>query len=142
MIVSGLLNLVTLKNLSDLLGPPHILKQLNRGEGRHVIARVICHGRRGEIYKKYREGQEDQLGALGIVTNAVILWNTIYIDSVLSHMKKNGGKLKEKDVACLSPLQHKHINVLGNYSFNLDEDVVKGNLRPLNIADRKDTCLP
>ncbi|MEM7175350.1 MAG: Tn3 family transposase [Chlamydiota bacterium] len=120
----------------------HILKQLNRGEGRHVIARMICHGRRGEIYRKYREGQEDQLGALGIVTNAVILWNTIYIDSVLSHMKKNGGKLKEKDVACLSPLQHKHINVLGNYSFNLDEDVVKGNLRPLNIADRKGACLP
>jgi len=36
-------------------------------------ARVICHGRRGEIHKRYREGQEDQLGALGLVTNAVVL---------------------------------------------------------------------
>ncbi len=32
--------------------------------------------KRGEIHKRYREGQEDQLGALGLVTNAVILWNT------------------------------------------------------------------
>lgn len=50
-----------------------ILTQLNRGEGRHAVARVICHGQRGEIRKRYREGQEDQLGALGLVTNAVVL---------------------------------------------------------------------
>ena len=50
-----------------------ILTQLNRGEGRHSVARTICYGRRGEIRKQYREGQEDQLGALGLVTNAVVL---------------------------------------------------------------------
>ena len=42
-----------------------ILTQLNRGEGRHSVARAICHGRRGEIRQRYREGQEDQLSALG-----------------------------------------------------------------------------
>lgn len=40
-----------------------ILTQLNRGEGRHSVARAICYGQRGEIKKRYREGQEDQLGA-------------------------------------------------------------------------------
>jgi len=67
-----------------------ILTQLNRGEGRHAVARVICHGRRGEIKKRYREGQEDQLGALGLVTNAVVLWNTMYMDAALNHMKDKG----------------------------------------------------
>ncbi|MEW3335472.1 Tn3 family transposase, partial [Escherichia coli] len=38
-----------------------ILTQLNRGEGRHAVARAICYGQRGEIRKRYREGQEDQL---------------------------------------------------------------------------------
>ena len=47
-----------------------ILTQLNRRESRHAVARAICHGQRGEIRKRYREGQEDQLGALGLVTNA------------------------------------------------------------------------
>ncbi|WP_140323434.1 Tn3 family transposase, partial [Salmonella enterica] len=56
-----------------------ILTRLNRGEGRHAVARAICYGQRGEIRKRYREGQEDQLGALGLVTNAVVLWNTLYM---------------------------------------------------------------
>lgn len=36
----------------------HILVQLNRGESRHAFARKICHGQRGKIRKRYREGQE------------------------------------------------------------------------------------
>lgn len=111
----------------------HILRQLNRGEGRHVVARIICHGQRGEIHKRYREGQEDQLGALGLITNAVTLWNTIYMESALNHMKHQGFEVKEEDVVRLSPLKHQHINVLGRYSFNLDDPIAKGNLRPLNM---------
>jgi TnpA family transposase len=41
-------------------------------ESRHKLARTIFHGRRGQIYRAYREGQEDQLGALGLVLNAVV----------------------------------------------------------------------
>lgn len=54
-----------------------ILVQLNRHEGRHRLARTIFHGKRGELRQRYREGQEDQLGSLGLVTNIVVLWNTI-----------------------------------------------------------------
>jgi len=54
-----------------------ILIQLNRGEGRHRLARVVYHGQRGEMRHRYREGQEDQLSALGLVVNAIVLWNTM-----------------------------------------------------------------
>jgi Tn3 transposase DDE domain len=30
----------------------------------------------------YQEGQEDQLGALGLVVNIIVLWNTLCIDAV------------------------------------------------------------
>jgi TnpA family transposase len=53
------------------------LTQLNRGEGRHSVARVVFSGKRGELRQRYREGQEDQLGALGLVVNIILLWNTI-----------------------------------------------------------------
>ena len=43
-----------------------ILVQLNRGEGRHALARAIFHGKKGELRQRYREGIEDQLGALGL----------------------------------------------------------------------------
>lgn len=108
-----------------------ILTQLNRGEGRHAVARAICHGQRGEIRKRYREGQEDQLGALGLVTNALVLWNTIYIQAALDHLRQRGENVNEEDEARLSPLSHKHVNMLGHYSFTLAEQVMNGQLRPL-----------
>ncbi len=114
-----------------------ILIQLNRGEGRHKIARDICHGKRGEIRKRYREGQEDQLGALGLVTNAVVLWNTIYIQAALGHLEKQSYEINAQDVARLSPLLSSHINMLGQYSFTLSKSVKNGILRPLNQSSDK-----
>ena len=115
-----------------------ILTQLNRGEARHAVARAICHGQRGEIRKRYREGQEDQLGVLGLVINAVILWNTMYMESALKHLH-TFMEIKEEDESRLSPLGSKHINVLGHYSFILNELVTKGTLRPLNLNDALDS---
>ena len=108
-----------------------ILVQLNRGEGRHQLARVIFHGRRGELRQRYREGQEDQLGALGLVVNLVILWNTIYMDAALAQLRIEGFYVRPEDVARLSPLGPKHINMLGRYAFTLPEMVSRGELRPL-----------
>ncbi|MCA2422816.1 Tn3 family transposase [Vibrio alginolyticus] len=81
--------------------------------------------------KRYREGQEDQLGSLGLVTNAVVLWNTIYMQAALEHVERQGETLKDEDIARLSPLSHKHVNMLGHYSFTLTEQVLNGELRPL-----------
>lgn len=50
-----------------------ILTQLNRQEGRHSLARAIFHGQRGEVRQKYREGEDEQLCALGLVVNIVVL---------------------------------------------------------------------
>jgi TnpA family transposase len=61
--------------------------QLNTQESRHALARRILHGRRGQLYQPYRQGQEDQLGALGLVLNMVVLWNTRYLDAVLAQLR-------------------------------------------------------
>ena len=88
-----------------------ILTQLNRGESRHAVARAICHGQKGEIRKRYQDGQEEQLGALGLVTNAVVLWNTIYMQAALTHLRDEGEVINEEDEVRLSPLRHAHINI-------------------------------
>jgi TnpA family transposase len=57
-----------------------ILTQLNRGEDRHKLARAVFHVKRGELRQRYREGQEDQMGAPGLVVNIIIiLWNTLIL---------------------------------------------------------------
>jgi len=94
-----------------------INSQLTVQESRHRLARAIFHGRRGQIYQRYREGQEDQLGALGLVLNAVVLWNTKYTDAIITELGENGEDILEDDVARLSPLADAHINMLGRYAF-------------------------
>ena len=121
----------TLNMIDDENKRRSTLTQLNRGEGRHSLGRAIFHGKRGELRQRYREGQEDQLGALGLVVNMIVLWNTIYMETVLNQLRLEGHQVYEADVARLSPLIHDHINMLGRYSFAMPEIVARGELRPL-----------
>jgi TnpA family transposase len=102
--------------------------QHNIQEGRHQLARKIFHGQRGELRQRYREGQEDQLGALGLVLNAVVLWNTFYMDLAVKQLRTDGYPVHDEDVARLSPLGFKHIHFLGRYVFTPSEP---GQVRPL-----------
>ena len=111
------------------------LTQLNRGEGRHSLARAVFHGKRGELRQRYREGQEDQLGALGLVVNIIVLWNTLYMTAAVERLKQHGYPVLEEDLARLSPLIYEHINMLGRYSFAVPEEVARGELRPLRNPD-------
>ena len=113
-------------------------RQLTVQESRHRLARKIFHGQRGELRQSYREGQEDQLGALGLVVNAVVLWNTRYIDAAVASVRTAGHELSDADVARLSPLGHAHINMLGRYSFAAPAGA---GLRPLRdpAADDEET---
>jgi hypothetical protein len=61
-----------------------------------------------------REGQEEQLGALGLVVNAIIVWNTRYIESALQVLRNRGHTIDNDDISRLSPLGHKHINIVGS----------------------------
>jgi len=108
-----------------------ILTQLNRGESRHSLSRAVFYGRRGEVRQPYREGQEEQLGALGLVVNAIVLWNTYYMDAALNHLRSESMVIHAEDISRLSPLGYQHINILGRYHFNLPDDLKNGAMRPL-----------
>jgi TnpA family transposase len=115
-----------------------ILVQLNRGEGRHMLSRTVFHGKRGELRQRYRQGQEDQLSALGLVVNIIVLWNTIYLDAALRQLRKEGLQIRDEDVARLSPLGYEHINMLGRYAFSLPDRIARGELRPLRNPSQLD----
>lgn len=108
-----------------------ILGQVNRTEKRHDLARTVFHGKKGELRQAYQEGQEDQLGALGLVVNAIVLWNTRYIDAALETLRSAGVEVSDDVVAGLSPLRYEHINLHGRYHFQLPDVVRRGALREL-----------
>lgn len=85
--------------------------------------------------QRYREGQEDQLAALGLVLNALILWNTRYMDAALSHLRASGRVIKPEDEARLSPLRSDHFNLQGRYDFHVTDEILIGKLRPLRSPE-------
>ena len=107
----------------------------NLQEGRHSLARHVFHGRKGELFQHYREGMEDQLGALGLVLNCITLWNTVYLDAALARLRAEGYPVRDEDVARLSPYMYRHLNVHGHYSFQLPQLVGHRALRDPDSAE-------
>lgn len=113
-----------------------IKSQANLQEGRHSLARKIFHGHSGQLYQRYQDGMEDQIGALGLILNALVLFNTRYMDAAVNHLRTDGFDVRDEDVARLSPFVRHHINMLGRYSFQLPD--LPGGLRPLRDPDAAD----
>jgi len=131
-------SIVLLHSISDPAYRRRSLTPLNRGEGRHRRARVVVHGQRGEVRQRYREGQEAQLGARGLVVNRSVLWNTIYRDRARTHLRTDGATIQDADIARLSPLGNAHLNVVGRYSFTLAEPILRSGWRPFRQPDQDD----
>jgi TnpA family transposase len=103
--------------------------QLNIGESRHSPAREIAFGRRGHLYQAYKPGMEDQLSGLGLGLNAVVYWNTVYIDAAVKALEASATIVSDEIKARISPLESGHITFHGRYTFRRPER--PGALRPL-----------
>lgn len=79
---------------------------------------------------------EDQLGALGLVLNCVVLWNTSYLNAALDQLRAQGYPILDDDVARLSPFIRRDLDLHGKYSFLLPE--LLGALRELRDPDERD----
>ncbi len=105
--------------------------------GAGALARKICHGKKGELHHRYERGLENQLGALGLVLNCVVLWTTVYLDAPVRQLRTQGYPVREEDMARLSPFASRHLGVQGTYSFALP-DLAPGAIRDLRDPDAGD----
>lgn len=81
---------------------------------------------------------EDQLGALGLVLNMVVLWTTVYLDAAVAKLRADGYPVRDEDLARLSAFIREHVNVDGHYFFKrLD---LQGARRPLRNPDADDAA--
>ena len=58
---------------------------------------------------------------LNLVTNAVIVWNTVYMAAVIEQLKQEGTPVPDSDLAHVWPTRYAHINMYGKYHFNVEE---------------------
>lgn len=107
--------------------------QANLQEGRHDLGRTVFHGHKGEVTRAYLDGMENQLSALGLILNCIVLWNSVYLDRAVHALRAQDYPVRDEDATRLSAFMRKHIRLEGHYSFNLPE--LGGTHRPLRDPD-------
>jgi TnpA family transposase len=104
---------------------------LNKGEARNALARAVFFNRLGEIRDRSYEQQRYRASGLTLVTAAIVLWNTVYMDRATEALKKQGSKINPDWYQYLSPLGWEHINLTGDYIWQQSKNIQKGKFRPL-----------
>jgi len=92
---------------------------------------IVAIPHKGELRRKQEEALTHQAGCLNLVTNAVILWNTVYMAAAVEQLKKEGYPVQDSDLAHVWPTRYAHINFYGHYHFNIEETHQRQGLRSL-----------
>jgi hypothetical protein len=70
-----------------------------------------------------------------LVVAAIILWNTVYLEQAVQALRNSGQNIDEKLLPHLSPLGWEHINLTGDYIWQQDKQIERGQFRPLRMPD-------
>lgn len=108
---------------------------LNKGEARNALARAVFIHRLGEIRDRTFEQQRYRASGLNLVTAAIVLWNTVYLERAAQALR-GGGSLKDDSLQrYMSPLGWEHINLTGDYVWRQNRKVDEGQFRSLRTGE-------
>lgn len=63
---------------------------LNKGEARNALARAVFFNRTGEIRDRSFEQQRYRASGLNLLTAAIVLWNTVYLERAANALRGHG----------------------------------------------------
>ena len=104
---------------------------LNKGESRNALARAVFFSRLGEIRDRSFEQQRYRASGLNLLTAAIVLWNTVYLERAVNALRSSGQTVDDALLKFLSPLGWAHINLTGDYLWRSSIKVGAGKFRPL-----------
>lgn len=104
---------------------------LNKGEARNALARAVFFNRLGEIRDRSFEQQCYRASGLNLITAAIVLWNTVYLERATAALQGHGREVDTSLLQYLSPLGWEHINLTGDYVWRSSAKVGSGKFRPL-----------
>ncbi len=108
---------------------------LNKGEARNAFARAVFMHRLGEIRDRGLENQSYRASGLTLLTAAISLWNTVYIERAIDSLKRKGIPFNDQLISHLSPLGWEHINLSGDYVWRTNLKLGQGKYRSLRSVD-------
>ena len=89
--------------------------QLNRGEFRHILAKWLFFANQGAFRSGDYAEIMNKASCLSLLSNAVLIWNTVQIDRIVGQLRAAGHVVLDEDLARVSPLLHAHITPNGSY---------------------------
>lgn len=95
------------------------LNELNKGEARNSLARAVFFHRRGELQDRSVQAHQHRAGGLNVVLTAIALWNTTYLARAVDALRTEGEAVPDDLLVHLSPLGWDHINLTGDYVWDL-----------------------
>ena len=93
--------------------------QLNRGESRHSLAKRLFFAEQGEFRKGDFAEVMNKASCLSLLSNAVLVWNTVKIGEIVEAVRAAGQTVLDQDLARISPLLREHVTPSGTYHFRL-----------------------
>ena len=108
---------------------------LNKEEARNALSRAVFMHRLGEIRDRGLENQNYRASGLTLLTAAITLWNTVYIENTISLPKKKGLHINDQLLSHLSLLGWEHIILTEDYIWKNNKKLAEGKYRPLRAAD-------
>lgn len=117
--------------LNDPTNRRRILVQLNKGEEVHGLRDFLFFDNKGQIRKQQPDDLANLAGCLNLVSNVVIVWNTVYMQVAIEELRRRGHSINEADFVHLSPVRFRHINRYGKFRFDIGDDLAPSGLRPL-----------
>jgi len=96
-----------------------------------ALARAVFFNRLGEIRDRSFEQQRYRASGLNLVTAAIVLWNTVYLERAANALRGHGQAVDEALFQYLSPLGWEHINLTGDYLWRSSAKIGAGKFRPL-----------
>ncbi|NPS41510.1 Tn3 family transposase [Pseudomonas aeruginosa] len=109
---------------------------LNKGEARNSLARAVFFNRLGEIRDRSFEQQRYRASGLNLVTAAIVLWNTVYLERAIQGLVEAGKPVDGELLQFLSPLGWEHINLTGDYVWRQSRRLEDGKFRPLRMPGK------
>ncbi|HFE2685577.1 TPA: Tn3 family transposase, partial [Klebsiella pneumoniae] len=103
-------------------------------EARNALARAVFLHRLGEIRDRKPENHSYRASGLTLLTAAISLWNTVYMERAVDALKRKGVKINEQLLSHLSPLGWEHINLTGDYIWKSNRIPASGKFRRLRPA--------
>ena len=108
--------------------------ELNKGEARNALARAVCFHRLGRLRDRAAAALQYRASGLTLVTAAIALWNTVYLGRALDELRRGGEIVPDPLLAHLAPVGWQHINLTGDYLWDVDVGLAPDGLRALRTT--------